>query len=147
MKQEQTLEYKKLIAEYNKLIAEYMGWRFENPEKDIVECFFENDSRWADDFDFLNNILTSESGFAYHLDLNKLMAVVNKICQTHVNDFSLTIKPFFYSVQISNRYKKFNGQSLNSEIEAIYQAVIRFIKWHNRHMKWYKNLMQKHKQC
>lgn len=134
MKQEQVLEGNKLIAEFMGLVPNRWdgGKTYAIGEVQIIEG-----NEYAEDWAIPK----------YDSSCDWLMPVVNKICQTHVNDFSLTIKPFFYSVQISNRYKKFNGQSLNSEIEAIYQAVIRFIKWHNRHMKWYKNLMQKHKQC
>ena len=114
------------IIENNKLIAEFLDWEFddlsetfETPFLKLVEPHAFGDEQFScklQDFEL-----------EFHSDWNWLMVVVEKIesikgTQIFINGISCEI--MFKGKIISKHF--------NTKIEAVYNAVVEFIKWYNK---------------
>jgi hypothetical protein len=118
-------------VEGNRLIAEFLGWTFEIKPDDFggeLIAYFDGKIRWRGEKpEYLNKIM--ETGFLFHSDWNKLMAVVEKIGAMIIK-YNLTSKCVIFRVTESDENDIIVKHD-NNLIEAVWQAVIQFIKWYN----------------
>ena len=106
-----------MSTENNKIIAEFMWWK-EQEE------------------DFMFNPKTSGSiyikSLLFHKDWNWLMEVVEKI-ESLGNYINITgTYTSIGAIEQKNRLFFIEKDSLNNKIEAVYKAVVEFIKWYNK---------------
>lgn len=118
--------------ENNELIAEFMGGRKQIVTEKKEGGYSEGTVLWWDLFD--------ESGCTTYLDFDSswdwLMPVVEKIWKM---DKMITINFFSKPSIVSTRIYSWGlgddiherEQESDSIIEAVYKAVVEFIKWHN----------------
>lgn len=130
--------------ENNKLLAEFMKFDFSRFSNDgIIE--FPNDSF----FEFQYNTFTIEE-LKFHSDWNWLMEVVDKIETTDINnmgyiDFHIMPDAVILTDQdnednpliLINKSEGFGSIEIEpvlfeSKIQAVYNACIKFVKWHNQ---------------
>ena len=103
--------------EKNKLIAEFMGY----PKHKI---------------DFVGKRLNFENSKhnTYHKDWNWLIEVVEKIESLGYRiDISKWENSQYCGIYLNG--KKISGNETNTKIEAVYNAVVEFIKWYNNKNK------------
>ena len=103
--------------EKNKLIAEFMGY----PKQKI---------------DFVGKRLNFENSKhnTYHKDWNWLIEVVEKIESLGYRiDISKWENSQYCGIYLNG--KKISGNETNTKIEAVYNAVVEFIKWYNNKNK------------
>ncbi len=109
---------KKEIIDGNKLIAQFMGavWKYQEHPYNSYAWYFEanirptkHSSSWWDEF-------------LYHEEWNWLMPVIEKI-----NNGLVYLE--------SKEYLTIQSLKINSTIEAVWLAVINFIKWHIENKK------------
>lgn len=128
----ETLQKETLIAQ-NTLIAQFMEV---TPRLISRDCYgLDNMPFWSITGDTPDKVLKNASILLkYHNDWNQLMKVVEKI---ESNEF---IKVLFYQngckiikLRECPSDENYFEISINSftKIEAVYEAVIEFIKWHN----------------
>lgn len=114
--------------ENNKLIAEFMGFSKVTREHKLE--FSYNIKGFAQ----LGLSETVPSGLKFHSDWNWLMEVVEKI-ESSVSQFNIKIYTLAntytdVSIIVSSR-KRIDIELQTSKIEAVYNAVIEFIKFYN----------------
>lgn len=125
----------KEILEGNRLIAEFLGWKFEikaiglNPE---LHAFFNGELRWVDLPRSLDSFLLM--GLKYHSDWNFLMPVLEKIEKMGFDSRIMGNNSdggyLCDFVDIGNNEASCKI-SYVSKIEAVWNAVIDFIKYYN----------------
>jgi hypothetical protein len=120
----------KEIIEGNKLIAEFMGWRFETIHDQYggeLLAYFQDELRWRGERpEYLDTMCSSEHGYAFHCDWNKLMPVVEKIeAMDHYS--RVTIENNFCGI---NDMDELSGVG-DSKIDAVWKAVLCFVNWYN----------------
>lgn len=120
--------------EGNKLIAEFCGWTIEPGMEDHADPYYNQPQK-----DGYIPAMVLASNLRYHSSWDWLMPVVGKI------------QEFGYSVLINCEGKKLasftntivndsqvsptvivDGYSEKSQIKSVYEAVVEFIKWHNK---------------
>jgi hypothetical protein len=124
------------ILEGNKLIAEFMGWEYaQNVIGNSKSSFIYKDSG--------GTTYANEEMFKYHSSWDWLMPVVEKI------EKDISKEPFYgFTVRIADRCCLIACHQKNKQdgviyqtpwgfrpllkIDAVYQAVIEFIKWYNQ---------------
>lgn len=137
---------KQEIIEGNKIIAGFMGWTFEiipNEYGGELIAYYEGKSRWRGERpDYLDEMMSSENGYAFHCDWNKLMPVVEKIEDCFDGSIMVRIHDKRCHIEMGTQYgitKKgenievpdcYNG-FCNTKIEATWKACVQFIKWLN----------------
>jgi len=103
-------------TENNRLLAEFMGYKHNPETEEYFETFIKDGvSEYRVDL------------LQFHSDWNWLMEVVEKIesikgTQIFINGISCEI--MFKGKVISKHF--------NTKIEAVYMAVVEFIKWYNQ---------------
>jgi hypothetical protein len=122
----------------NKLIAEFMGYPKKQINKGIARLE-ENKYVWGQTYYYINGDWHREDYLLFHLDWNWLMKVVDKIeslgyisnQDSRICEGSL--KPIYYFRIFIKHYRGQNvGYSkANTRIEAVYNAIIEFIKYYN----------------
>lgn len=110
----------------NKLIAEFMGWELEQTLKGKwVYAIRQNVLHLTKEYEETNFYLPKE--LLYHKSWDWLMPVVDKIENLH------------YGFEIIGNYVKVLGTPIYStrktKIQAVYNAVVEFIKWYNQNNK------------
>lgn len=95
----------------NKLIAEFMGYK-----KSIANTWFKDKK------------IVQSSSFKYDSDWNWLMEVVERINNT--GRFEVVIQKGFCYVSDESNELTLSCPASNT-LEAVYQAVVEFIKWYN----------------
>ena len=105
-------------TENNKLIAEFMG-------------FVEVDSGW---YNYMPQLQAQD--LKYHVSWDWLMPVVDKIERIvfdEENSFNVTIGSGIYCVvqDLHGECYEMIYDDEETKIEAVYKAVVDFIKWHN----------------
>lgn len=105
------------IIENNKLIGEFMEFKHYAYFPNTKNCFMKD-----------NGDLIKYEDLKYHRDWNDLMLVVEKI-ESLEYKFQLCKKSVVLYPE--NDYTKLIKSTGNSKIDAVYQAVIAFIKYHN----------------
>jgi hypothetical protein len=113
------------IEEGNKIIAEWMGeeviwheekWQWKSRHNGIKPFMY--DHLW----DWLMPVVEKIERMRYHTQIFYLHYLKAHACQiSKGKDFA---KPFDDA--------EWSGSSLNSKIEAVWQAVVFFIQWHNQ---------------
>ncbi len=110
-------------TENNKLIAEFMGLEYAPKDK-----------RWDDWFtkDGTRVTFRSRIPLQYHASWDWLMPVVEKIeyCDGISNDEVITIE--YKDCIIPHHQGEVRIEGANSKLEAVYQAVVEFIKCYNQ---------------
>ena len=122
-----------MTTENNKIIAEFMGWEIKNystPISDIVTPYGQ----------------LTETQLKFNSDWNWLMEVVEKIESLEDTErFEITnsgVNITHYQTKevkfIYNGYHTNKGmyllteKAVDTKIEAVYMAVVEFIKWYNK---------------
>ena len=134
--------------ENNKLLAEFMGVKNElfwfnlktgnYVKKENTDCEIEQVSLYVKN----NKPITS---FLYHSDWNWLMQLVEKIETISVfgklpqffimYDNREEFKGWYWLIEVPKKFSKecHNDKNReNTKIEAVYNACIEFVKWHNK---------------
>jgi hypothetical protein len=106
------------IIEGNRLIGNFMNlWIISSSDTKISE-----DQHWEDELE-------------YHKSWNELMPVVEKIeaLMYRVNIFRFSCEISHYSVDAPHilEEKIYHVDSEQPKIHSVYQAVIKFLHWHN----------------
>lgn len=128
---------KKSILENNKLIAKFMNWTFHPEERDTGLEYIEN--TWSPPNSKKIYVLRE---LRFHKSWNLLMPVVEKIESLDKIDkrvyFKISGGEVFIGVlkgiqgtEYEFLYQE-NGYFENSKINAVYKAVVEFIKWYNQ---------------
>ncbi len=122
------------ILKGNKLIAEFMGYKWERPiskkthKQEVCDRMFINE----------NDYITHYNQLKYHSSWDWLMPVVLKISKDYCLDFELIIYGSSCHIKsLDKKYPSFMGTGIC--IEAVYECIIEFIKWHNQ-QKVFKQL-------
>lgn len=131
----------------NKLIAQFMGWVFKGHEK-YIEWFGQHkypDAIMAYNTNpFYGSIMKFEQWlpldqFEYHKNWQWLMVVVKNIEERGcIIQISLSLGTVCKIMELNgknskgkSRIKEFSAES-NEPIEAVYTAVVDFVKWYNK---------------
>ena len=116
----------KTKIENNKLIAEFMG-------------LVKNDIKYSSgrSIEYKKGAFVDYEGMDkgwlhYHTDWNWLMPVVDKIENGFHWNHSIKIENGYCTIVNFNNDKRFMA---NSKKEAVYKAVVEFIKWYNKQQK------------
>lgn len=122
-------------VEGNRSIAEFDGWEFKENFDGLIEAYYDGACQWVDNKRFLNHILTSEHGFSYNSNWNKLMPVVEKIekdCKGEVIIYHCCCDIGVYpdGFDTSNTISSVCYPQAKSKIEATWLAVTQFLKWY-----------------
>ena len=122
------------ILEGNKLIAKFMGGKYQkaNKKQDIEERYF----------NLINNgYYHTVSQLRYHISWDWIMPVVKKIETFRFHQFSVTITDDLCEitkfVNTDKNLKKCKQLKIisilsDNKINAVYLAVVEFIKWYNK---------------
>jgi hypothetical protein len=121
----------KNTTENNKLIAQFLGQKVE-PFEFPQFGFIKTNGDWKDTF--------TEDQLKFHKDWNWLMEVVEKI--DSLKDKENNGK-YYFEIYKTSVTIFCNGTFLNeiintqekTKIEAVYNACVEFIKWHNENNK------------
>ena len=114
--------------ENNKLIAEFMGLNL-------------HQGVWRKSTLATERKICKEDALKYHEDWNWLMVVVEKIESLEIFDrmgrFNINTKNFDenYTSFITDKDEDFIQCEGDTKIEAVYNAVVEFIKWYNNKNK------------
>jgi hypothetical protein len=132
------------LAEGNQLIAEFVGWRFEVLPDGFggeLLAYFNNELMWRGMGPaYLQEITSSEHGFNYHVNWNKLMPVVEKMHEyglwnirpqfvsftSHQSEQKMERKFIFYTSQVDWETED------DEPVEFIFlvrHIVIQFLTW------------------
>ncbi len=107
------------IIEGNKLIAEFMGGSQKEDQMyipdHVAECYKANCLVYDSSWDWLMPVVEQIENLGYYTEINKKINGGNYV---HIADNSL-------NKDIANSF------GLESKIEAMWQAVVEFIKWYN----------------
>lgn len=115
-------------TESNKLIAEFMGWTFHPEERETALEYIEN--TWSPPN---SSKIFLPREWKFHKSWDWLMPVVEKI-QEKEGQVRTTMKHPLYNKPYLVLFKNGEGWG-KTELEAIYNAVIEFIKWYNKEKK------------
>lgn len=124
-----TKNSRKMNTENNILIAEFMGGENQNrfiPSRNCIEF----DKKAHHGITNLKSYYYEDS--RYSRDWNWLMPVVEKIENDSM--YKIRIEGSVVSINNTDILHSFGGdffKTSNSKIEAVYNAVIEFIKWYN----------------
>lgn len=131
-----------IIVEGNKLISEFIGWRFVKPdEQDYYDIYFKERRMWSGSWQEAEDVLLK--GHKFHESWDKLMPVVEKISDTPMEDFINEESEdggYAYPITFGMRDEigqwmvRFRGHAVHTAdtfIQAAWEAVVDFIKWHN----------------
>ena len=117
----------------NKLIAEFMGYKVMEEDK-----FLAYDYPKGTD---LNKVMV-DVAIKYHTDWNWLMPVVEKIesmSHTKGRHYFLAMGQAYVGFEIDRMnvqpFAKWGTSSNYRKKEAVYEAVVEFIQWHNNNLK------------
>lgn len=121
----------------NKLIAELLGWRFEIEPDDFggeLIAFFKDNMMWRGGRpDYIETMMSSEHGFAFHCNWNKLMPVVELIPKLNPDNgklhFEFQISRCHCAIW-SNRENEWKN-NWDTTIGATWKSVVEFITWYN----------------
>lgn len=137
------------VTENNRLLSDFIGWKLDEefesymvPINFIVNGDFKE---WAPTkhVDDIGYYILTDSQMEFHRDWNWLMEVVERIESLGVNFW--TVKNKVKLTIVGELAKKLNDSLYDTEfegydfeyyiegtkIEAVYQAVVEFIKWYN----------------
>jgi len=135
---------KKEILEGNKLIAEFMGYKF----MDYRNCIYFGPEYVVDEIKC--NSPTNDDNYAhicsgnrcknyrnllYNSSWDKLMPVVEKIESTNRKVEISECTCFIYPNETLENYDEYNYEITTiypTKIKAVYNAVVKFIKWYNQ---------------
>ena len=122
------------VTENNRLLSDFIGWKLDEefesymvPINFIVNGDFKEwaPTKHVDDIEYY--ILT-DSQMEFHRDWNWLMEVVDRINNT--GRFEVVIQKGFCYVSDESNELTLSCPASNT-LEAVYQAVVEFIKWYN----------------
>ena len=123
--------------ENNKIIAEFLDWEFDDLSETFETPFLKLVEPQAfGDEQFSSKLQDFELGF--NSDWNWLMVVVEKIESLEIFDrmgrFNINTKNFDenYTSFITDKDEDFIQCEGDTKIEAVYNAVVEFIKWYNK---------------
>ena len=126
--------------ENNKIIAEFLNWEFDDLSETFETPFLKLVEPQAfGDEQFSCKLQDFELEF--HSDWNWLMEVVEKIESLEIFDrmgrFNINTKNFDenYTSFITDKDEDFIQCEGETKIEAVYSAVVEFIKWYNNQNK------------
>lgn len=116
------------IESDNKLIAEFMGWEVMK-EEDFLGY---NYPKGRD----LSNVVVDVS-LEYHKSWDWLMPVLEKIEMMLPEDVNTVIEFAWCNIPVIDAGGIESNFDINTEgntkLEAVYKAVVEFIKWYNKH--------------
>lgn len=119
----------KNIVENNKLFAEFLGYSQPHPDYPNTTYWYKKDCQPL-------TILL------FHSDWNWLMRVVEKIENLQDENscaiYNVQIEQCFVEIIINHTSETIVEVDSNSKIQAVYQACVEFIKWHNKLNKSYE---------
>ena len=107
-------------TEGNKLIAEFHGKY--NTNWNTISCYPPKDLKYHTSWDWLMPVVEKIEGMKYHTQIFYLHYLKTHACQ--ISKGENFAKPFDDA--------EWSGSSLNSKIEAVWQAVVSFIQLHNQ---------------
>jgi len=121
----------------NKLIAKFMGWERDDFSLDgyIIPKNWNSHHDLCQDFDSL-----SPKDMMFHNSWDWLMPVVEKI-QHLDNEFEVNVNfkiELTGAVELYINHKRVFGMTafeVGTLIDAVYEAIIEFIKWYNKNKK------------
>jgi hypothetical protein len=130
------------VADENKLIAEFLGWEFNEPD------FVFPEGSWS----VGGGLLTVDLMFGESWD--SLMPVVEKIealsdnivdkVYVSINGKTCGMWTYFVASDVLRIGAENNTLKINctgkTKIEAVWQAVIQFIKWYNKENKVHRSV-------
>lgn len=118
-----------MIPDYNKRCADFLGWK--NLNDDSFPEYVNNNG----DFYSLKNLL-------FDSDWNWIMEVIDVIQKLDINKNKLSSHPYYYGfdLETNNYYAHFqfgedlhfNGESKESQKEAVVQAITQFLIYYNK---------------
>ncbi len=116
------------IIEANKLITEFMGATITQGDNSTCKISFSRENAPPQ----LSQYWCYSSSMQYHSSWDWLMPVVEKIeSLKSPNRFNFEIVSGSHCFIYKDGYEFIEGDS-DTKIQAVYEAIIEFIKWHNQ---------------
>lgn len=115
-----------MYTENNKIIAEFMGFDFSRFANDgIIEP--------QEDIFFTDSKTFTLEELKFHSDWNWLMEVVEKIEEIENIRFNVETSQDTCRIYDCENFEDIvNIEYADTKIQAVYQAVVAFINWHNQ---------------